>query len=78
MTGKWVVPGLIDIHVHLREPGDEYKETILSGANAAATGGFTAVACMPNTNPVLGTAQMIEAVLEKARKAKCRVYPVGE
>lgn len=77
ITGNWVVPGLIDIHVHLREPGEEYKETIESGAKAAAAGGFTAVACMPNTKPVLDTAQMIEAVLEKAQRANCRVYPVG-
>ena len=77
VTGKWVVPGLIDIHVHLREPGEEYKETIASGANAAAAGGFTAVACMPNTNPILDTAQMIEAVVKKAVNANCRVYPVG-
>nr|MBF0220822.1 dihydroorotase [Desulfobulbaceae bacterium] len=77
LTGKWVVPGLIDIHVHLREPGEEYKETIESGAQAAAAGGFTAVACMPNTKPVLDSAQMIEAVLSKAQKAACRVYPVG-
>ncbi len=77
LTDKWVVPGLIDIHVHLREPGEEYKETIESGANAAAAGGFTAVACMPNTKPVLDTAQMIEAVLEKARNSNCRVYPIG-
>lgn len=77
ITGKWLVPGLIDIHVHLREPGEEYKETIESGANAAAAGGFTAVACMPNTKPVLDTAQMIKAVLEKAQDASCRVYPVG-
>lgn len=77
VTGKWVVPGLIDMHVHLREPGEEYKETVASGALAAAGGGFTTVVCMPNTKPVLDTAQMIEAVLEKARTAKCRVYPTG-
>ena len=51
-SGCWVVPGLIDMHVHLREPGQEYKETIATGTMAAAAGGFTAVACMPNTNPI--------------------------
>ncbi|MBW2502876.1 MAG: amidohydrolase family protein, partial [Deltaproteobacteria bacterium] len=49
LKGKWVVPGLIDMHVHLREPGEEYKETIETGTKAAAAGGFTGVACMPNT-----------------------------
>lgn len=77
LSGKWIVPGLIDIHVHLREPGEEYKETIASGANAAAAGGFTAVACMPNTKPVLDSSEMIQAVLNKAKNANCRVYPVG-
>ncbi|MGW8160785.1 MAG: amidohydrolase family protein, partial [Desulfobulbales bacterium] len=52
LKGKWIVPGLVDMHVHLREPGQEYKETIASGTRAAAAGGFTAVACMPNTIPV--------------------------
>jgi len=51
-SGCWLTPGLIDLHVHLREPGDEHKETIASGTAAAAAGGFTAVACMPNTRPV--------------------------
>ena len=51
-AGCWVVPGLTDMHVHLREPGQEYKEDILSGARAAAAGGFTSIACMPNTSPV--------------------------
>ena len=52
-TGKWVVPGLIDLHVHFRAPGYEHKEDIASGAKAAAKGGFTTVCCMPNTNPVI-------------------------
>ncbi|MDH3394035.1 MAG: amidohydrolase family protein, partial [Desulfobulbaceae bacterium] len=52
LQGKWLVPGLVDMHVHLREPGDEYKETVVSGTKAAAAGGFTAVAPMPNTKPV--------------------------
>ena len=51
VRGKWVVPGLIDLHAHLREPGQEYKEDIATGTRAAAAGGFTAVCCMPNTTP---------------------------
>ncbi len=77
LQGKWVVPGLIDMHVHLREPGEEYKETIVSGALAAATGGFTAVACMPNTRPVNDTAAVTRFILEQASHAAARVYPVG-
>ncbi len=75
--GRWVVPGLIDMHVHLREPGEEYKETIGSGTRAAAAGGFTAVACMPNTNPVNDCQAVTCLVLEKARDASARVYPIG-
>ena len=77
LQGKWVVPGLIDMHVHLREPGEEYKETIASGTLAAATGGFTAVACMPNTKPVNDTAAVTRFILEQAVQASARVYPVG-
>ncbi len=77
LQGKWVVPGLIDMHVHLREPGEEYKETITSGARAAAAGGFTAVACMPNTKPVNDTAAVTRFILEQAVHASARVYPVG-
>lgn len=77
LQGKWVVPGLIDMHVHLREPGEEYKETIASGTLAAATGGFTAVACMPNTRPVNDTAAVTRFILEQAACASARVYPVG-
>ncbi|GAB6181094.1 dihydroorotase [Desulfotomaculum defluvii] len=75
--GKLVCPGLIDIHVHLREPGYEYKEDIASGTKAAAMGGFTAVACMPNTNPVADNATVISHILAKAAKASTRVYPIG-
>ena len=76
--GRVLVPGLMDIHVHLREPGHEYKETIATGAAAAARGGFTAVCAMPNTVPVNDTAQVTTFILEKARAAKgARVYPVG-
>ncbi|HUT55009.1 MAG TPA: dihydroorotase [bacterium] len=76
--GCWVVPGLIDMHVHLREPGQEYKETIATGAAAAIAGGITAVACMANTNPVNDNASVTDYILEKAGEAgKARVYPVG-
>jgi dihydroorotase len=75
--GCWVVPGLIDIHVHLREPGEEYKEDIVSGARAAAAGGFTAVACMPNTKPVNDNATITAMIRTKAASAAVRVYPLG-
>lgn len=77
LIGKWVLPGLIDMHVHLREPGEEYKETIASGARAAAAGGFTAVACMPNTRPVLDSESSVAFVVNRAKTAAVRVYPVG-
>ncbi len=76
-TDKWIAPGLIDMHVHLREPGQEYKETIRSGTRAAAAGGFTAVACMPNTDPVNDDASVTRFVIETAKKGFARVYPVG-
>jgi dihydroorotase len=77
-SGMVVTPGLIDMHVHLREPGEEYKETIASGSQAAAAGGFTAVACMPNTNPINDSRSVTEFILERARKANLvRVYPVA-
>jgi dihydroorotase len=77
LQDKWIVPGLIDMHVHLREPGEEYKETIESGTRAAAAGGFTAVACMPNTIPVNDCQSVTRFILEKAASASARVYPVG-
>lgn len=77
-AGKLVLPGLIDLHVHLREPGGEEKETIVSGTRAAAKGGFTAVACMANTNPVADNAVTITYILNQARAAgTIRVYPMG-
>ncbi len=77
-TGLVVAPGFIDVHVHLREPGYEYKETIASGTRAAAAGGFTAVCCMPNTNPVNDNPAVTEFILARARHAAAaRVYPVG-
>lgn len=68
MTDKLISPGLIDMHVHLREPGFEHKETIASGTRAAAKGGFTTIACMPNTKPVTGDVQTLTYVLDKARE----------
>lgn len=76
-SGCWVAPGLIDMHVHLREPGEEYKEDILSGCRAAAAGGFTGVACMPNTKPVNDCAAITQFILDKAKGAAARVHPVG-
>jgi dihydroorotase len=76
--GCWVVPGLVDMHVHLREPGYEYKETVATGAAAAAAGGFTAVACMANTNPVNDNAAVTRFILEQAGRAQgARVHPIG-
>src|SRR3954466_14994514 len=75
----WIVlPGLIDLHVHLREPGQEHKETIASGVLSAVTGGFTAVACMPNTDPVNDHPGITELILRRAAEARlARVYPIG-
>ena len=76
--GRWVTPGLIDLHVHLREPGQEYKETVATGARAAVAGGFTAVVCMPNTKPVNDTLAVTELILARAAAAGlARVYPTG-
>jgi dihydroorotase len=75
--GKWVVPGLMDMHVHLREPGREDKETIETGTQAAAAGGFTSVACMPNTNPVLDEEAKIRYVIQRAEGCASKVFPVG-
>jgi dihydroorotase len=76
--GLWVAPGLVDLHVHLREPGFEYKETIASGAAAAAAGGFTSILAMANTKPVNDNAAVTRFVLRKAQEAaSARVYPVG-
>ncbi len=76
--GLVVAPGLIDMHVHLREPGEEYKETIETGTAAAARGGFTGVACMPNTKPVNDNSSVTRFILDQAHKfGRARVYPVG-
>ena len=77
-SGFIVAPGLIDMHVHLREPGQEHKETVATGTAAAVAGGFTAVACMPNTNPVNDNAGVTDYILKKAAEANlARVYPIG-
>ncbi|HET9594264.1 MAG TPA: dihydroorotase [Anaeromyxobacteraceae bacterium] len=76
--GRWVTPGFVDLHVHLREPGQEYKETVETGARAAVAGGFTSVCAMPNTVPVNDNASVTELVLKRAAAAGlARVYPVG-
>jgi dihydroorotase len=77
-SGLVVCPGLIDMHVHLREPGYEHKETVATGSAAAVAGGFTAVACMPNTNPVNDNAGVTGYILTRAAEANlARVYPIG-
>lgn len=78
VSGKVVTPGLIDVHVHLREPGQEHKETIATGARAAAAGGFTAVVAMPNTDPVIDSPALVAYVAAEGAKAgAARVYPTG-
>jgi len=76
-TGKVVSPGLIDIHVHLRVPGQEYKEDMASGTAAAANGGFTAISCQPNTSPPIDHASIVKDILSQAQTASARVYVVG-
>ena len=77
-AGKVVCPGFIDIHVHLREPGQEYKETVATGTRAAAAGGFTAVCCMANTTPVNDNGAVTDYILAKARtEGAVRVHPIG-
>ena len=77
-SGLVICPGLIDMHVHLREPGQEHKETVATGTASAVAGGFTAVACMPNTTPVNDDANVTAYILARAAEAKlARVYPIG-
>lgn len=78
VAGKIVAPGFLDMHVHLREPGFEYKETIATGTAAAAAGGFTGVACMPNTDPVNDRRAVTEFIVERAEEqGAVRVFPIG-
>jgi len=78
VQGKLVTPGFIDMHVHLREPGFEAKETIATGTASAARGGFTTVACMPNTRPVTDTPEVVQQILRKAKEeGSARVLPIG-
>lgn len=76
-SGKYVFPSFCDIHVHLREPGQEYKETIQSGCEAAAAGGFGDVCCMPNTSPVVDNEAVVEYIINKAQDAPCDVHPIA-
>ena len=77
-TNAIVAPGFIDMHVHLREPGQTHKETIATGTAAAVAGGFAAVACMPNTEPALDSAAIVSEVVRRAEIAGlARVYPIG-
>jgi len=78
LSGLVICPGFIDMHVHLREPGQEWKETIATGTRAAAAGGFTGVACMPNTDPPIDSRSVVEFVLAQARQhGAVAVYPIG-
>jgi dihydroorotase len=77
-TGCWVAPGFIDLHTHLREPGQEYKEDLGSGGRSAVAGGFTSIACMANTNPVNDDPAVTHYILERAQKdSPAKVYPIG-
>ena len=76
-AGRMLSPGWMDLHVHFREPGQEHKETIETGARAAAAGGFTAVACMPNTEPPIATRDVVEFVRRRAEGLAVDVYPIG-
>lgn len=77
-SGMCVLPGLVDMHVHLREPGFEHKEDISTGTRAAVNGGFTSVCCMPNTNPVNDNATVTSYIIKKAHEQGfCKVYPIG-
>jgi dihydroorotase len=79
-TGYWITPGLVDMHVHLREPGQDYKETIVTGTQAAAAGGYTTICCMPNTTPPLDNPAIVDYILDKAASPEAGgvfVAPVG-
>ena len=76
-AGKYAVPGFFDMHVHLREPGREDEETVKTGCDAAASGGFTGLACMPNTDPAIDSAEVVTLIKEKAANHLVDVHPVG-
>jgi len=76
-SGKYVVPGLFDMHVHLREPGREDEETVITGCNAAANGGYTGIACMPNTEPAIDSAEVVELIHKQASSQLVDVYIIG-
>lgn len=76
-TGLAVIPGLCDMHVHFRDPGQTHKEDIYTGCEAAAAGGVTAVACMPNTTPTVDTPETVKYIIDKAKNAKIKVYPIA-
>lgn len=75
--GLTIIPGICDMHIHMRDPGQTHKEDIITACEAAAAGGVTAVACMPNTAPAVDNADTVRYILEKAKSAKAKVYPVG-
>jgi len=77
VSGLVVVPGFVDIHTHLREPGREDSETILSGTTAAAAGGFTSIACMPNTDPPIDSIDAVRFIYDRAKNAPIKVYPIA-
>lgn len=77
LTGMYIVPGFFDMHIHLREPGQEHKETIKTGCDSAAAGGFTGVACMPNTNPAIDSAETVLFIKEKSNNHLVDVFPIG-
>jgi len=78
VKGAWVTPGLIDLHVHLREPGQEYKEDVASGSRAATAGGFTSIVAMPNTDPVIDNGELVQFVIDRGKRAGlCRVLCCG-
>ena len=77
LKGLLVCPGFIDMHVHLREPGREDEETIMSGSEAAAAGGFTSIVCMPNTEPPIDNVEALEYIIDRSMMAPVKVYPIG-
>lgn len=76
-SGRFISPGWMDMHVHLRDPGQEHKETIETGCRAAAFGGFTAVACMPNTDPPIDSREVVQSIIERAASLPVDVYPIA-